>query len=191
MYLTSKTNSGKGKLENPNIGRIKVNSFVSYLDFSVASVTCHCTGFSHVHQWLGKLFKSAFPWGFLIMVTTGYATDDVPDYSITGRIWLFHSFQPRWLPSKLLVSGVFYYIYNKTKESYFEGFSIHSLHSQVLWRPGGKEAEIKVQHPNPLWNGCSYVLLEPSNYGELWSILCICTSSALCFGVQMWLHLEN
>lgn len=41
---------------------------------------------------LESSFKSVFPWGFLIMVTTGYATD-VPYYNITGKIWLFHSFQ--------------------------------------------------------------------------------------------------
>lgn len=85
--------SWKEKLENHNNGGIKDNLFANYLDFSIPSVTRHCTGFNTFTSNLESYFKSAVPWGFLIMVTTGYATD-APDYNIIGEIWLFHSFQP-------------------------------------------------------------------------------------------------
>ena len=77
---------------NHKKGSINDNSCVNYLDFCILSVMFHWAGFQHWRQPAVSYLQSALPWGFLIMVTTGYATD-APDY-ITGKIWPFHLFQP-------------------------------------------------------------------------------------------------
>ena len=150
----------------------KISHLWTFWTFSFPSVTCHCIGFWHFHQQLGSSFKSAFSWGFLIMVTTGYAPDDISNSSITGKIWLFHSFPSLLPPSKSFVSGLFYCIYKKTKQSCVEGFSRHSLHSQVLWRPGGKESWDSGMVPKSSVNGCSYPSLSPTeNFQALSAIV--------------------
>lgn len=82
----------------------------------------------------------------------------LPTTTLQGRFGYFIHSSRLLLPSKPLVSGVFYCIYNKTKQSYFEGFSRYSLHRQSpleTWRERKMTQRYSLL-PNPLCNECSY-----------------------------------